>query len=203
MRSEAARAKTECPIVGNTSARLLMAKGSFHCSVHTVLAALHWQSQATIPFTLVLSQLYLKTMRYFQAVLINLLKYNSQCTFTKESISLNKSWTFRDAKSSGKHRTSPWSCLFGSVGVLLEFPRRGKRFLYKVMQWRQVGVYEKEYNHCRRSHFTLRQPWCYWLVQESSLQLECQELLQLVKSCPCQSLWWVQAGPEEAWSICF
>lgn len=134
MRSEAARAKTECPIVGNASARLLMAKGGFHCSVHTVLAGLHWQSQATIPFTLVLSQLYLKTMRYFQAVLINLLKYNSQCTFTKESISLNKSWTFRDAKSSEKHRTSPWSCLFGSVGVLLEFPRRGKRFLYKVMQ---------------------------------------------------------------------
>lgn len=86
MRSEAAIAKTECPIVGNASARLLMAKGGFHCSVHTVLAALQWQSQAAIPFTLVLSQLYLKTMRYFQAVLINLLKYNSQCTFTKESI---------------------------------------------------------------------------------------------------------------------
>lgn len=143
MRSEAAFAKKECPIVGNTSARLLMAKGGFHCSMHTVLAVLHWQIQAAIPFTLVLSQLYLKTMKYFQAVLINLLKHNLQCTFTKESISLNKSWTFHAAKSSGKHRTSPWSCLFGSMGVLLEFPRRGKRFLYRVIQWRQVDVYKK------------------------------------------------------------
>lgn len=115
MRSETAIANTKCPVLGNTLARLLMAKACFHGLMHVVLAVLRWRSQAVDSCYVLIV---FKTKNHFQAVLINLLRHNLQCTFPKESFSLNKSWTFCDANQI-LHRTSPWICLFRSVGVLL------------------------------------------------------------------------------------
>lgn len=140
MRSETAIANTKCPVLGNALARLLRAKACFQCSMPAMLAVLRWQSQAVVDLCYV--WIVFKTEKHFEAVLINLLKHNLQCTFPKESRSPNKSWTFCDA-SQILHRTSPWICLFRSVGVLLlSFLGEEKNFS-AVIQQRQLGVYKK------------------------------------------------------------
>lgn len=89
----------------------------FHSLMHDSLAVLHWEVHIAILSDLCFVLRVFKTWKYFQTVLTNFLKYELQCTF-------NKVWTKAKlpvmlTKSSGKHRSSPWICLFGSLVVLL------------------------------------------------------------------------------------
>lgn len=76
-----------------------------------------------------------KTKKSFQAVLTIFLKYNLQCTSTRE-------WT-KARLPAMLTKCSLGLLLWVSGSFALEFHGRGNTFLYKMIQWRQSGVHEK------------------------------------------------------------
>lgn len=82
------------------------------CPRSTALAGPH-RNTFRLCFVLIM----FKTKKSFQAVLTIFLKYDLQCTFTRERTKARLPAML--TKCSGKHRSSPWVRFFGSVGVLL------------------------------------------------------------------------------------
>lgn len=84
MRSETVITNTKHPVLENTSTMLLLATACFHRLMHAALTVLRWQVYIGILSDLCFVLIIFKRKKPRQAILTIFLKYDLQCTFTKE-----------------------------------------------------------------------------------------------------------------------